>query len=160
MGSGPPSHPSCPSTASAMVRTCTSASPTPTAPTSPTTRAPPRPHAGPDGLHRAEPGLLPASGASSLELRLRQLRDPEPGGRHPHLPSSGARSAGAGARLQLEYRPADATASPYMVVGALIQAGLSGVRRGLPLPPECHVDPGELTEARRRELGIVSLRCV
>ncbi|MEI6254046.1 MAG: hypothetical protein WCP30_14705, partial [Mycobacteriaceae bacterium] len=59
--------------------------------------------------------------------------------------------------FNLEYRPADATASPYMVIGALIQAGLSGVRRGLPLPPECDVDPGELTEAGRRELGIVAL---
>ena len=59
--------------------------------------------------------------------------------------------------FNLEYRPADATASAYMIIGALIQAGLSGVRRQLPLPPSCDVDPAELSEAQRRELGIVTL---
>jgi glutamine synthetase len=44
-----------------------------------------------------------------------------------------------------------------MIIGALIQAGLSGVRRQLPLPPSCDVDPAELSEAQRRELGIVTL---
>lgn len=59
--------------------------------------------------------------------------------------------------FNLEYRPGDATASPYMIVGALVQAGLSGVRRGLPLPPACPGDPADLSEAERRELGIVPL---
>jgi len=59
--------------------------------------------------------------------------------------------------FNLEYRPVDATASPYMVVGALVQAGLSGVRRSLPLPPVCNVDPADLSEDERRELGIVAL---
>lgn len=59
--------------------------------------------------------------------------------------------------FNLEYRPGDATASPYMIVGALVRAGLSGVRRGLPLPPACPGDPADLSEAERRELGIVPL---
>jgi len=59
--------------------------------------------------------------------------------------------------FNLEYRPGDATASPYMIVGALIQAGLSGVRRALPLPPACHDDPANLSEDQRRDLGIVPL---
>jgi glutamine synthetase len=44
-----------------------------------------------------------------------------------------------------------------MIVGALVRAGLSGVRRGLPLPPACPGDPADLSEAERRELGIVPL---
>ncbi len=59
--------------------------------------------------------------------------------------------------FNLEYRPVDATASPYMVVGALIQAGLDGVARQLPLPARCDVDPADLSEAQRVELGIVAL---
>ena len=59
--------------------------------------------------------------------------------------------------FNLEYRPGDATASPYMIVGALVQAGLSGVRRGLPLPPACPGDPADLSEAERLALGIVPL---
>ena len=72
-------------------------------------------------------------------------------------PSPARDPAGQARGFNLEYRPADATASPYMIVGALIQAGLSGVRRQLPLPPACDVDPAELSEARRHELGIVPL---
>ncbi len=44
-----------------------------------------------------------------------------------------------------------------MVVGALIQAGLDGVDRQLPLPARCDVDPADLSEAQRAELGIVAL---
>jgi glutamine synthetase len=44
-----------------------------------------------------------------------------------------------------------------MIVGALIQAGLSGVRRGLPLPPACPGDPADLSEAERNELAVVPL---
>ena len=37
-------------------------------------------------------------------------------------------------QFNVEYRVADATASPYMTLGAIAHAGLDGLRRGLPLP--------------------------
>jgi len=59
--------------------------------------------------------------------------------------------------FNLEFRPPDATASPYLVIGSLVRAGLAGVRDNLALPPACEADPAELTDAQRRELGIVPL---
>lgn len=59
--------------------------------------------------------------------------------------------------FNLELRPPDGTASPYLVLGALVRAGLSGVRRGLELPAACDVDPAELDDAGRAALGIVPL---
>jgi glutamine synthetase len=51
--------------------------------------------------------------------------------------------------LRLEYRGADATASPYLALGALLAAGLDGIRRarrGEPLAPAAAL-PGSLEEA-------------
>lgn len=44
-----------------------------------------------------------------------------------------------------------------MVLGALVRAGLEGIRAGLELPAACDVDPAELTDAQRQEMGIASL---
>jgi glutamine synthetase len=43
-------------------------------------------------------------------------------------PLSGGDSAQRAAQFNMEYRVADATASPYLALGALIQAGLDGIR--------------------------------
>ena len=59
--------------------------------------------------------------------------------------------------FNMELRPPDATASPYMIIGALVRAGLAGIRDGLPLPAACDVDPAELSDAERAALGIVAL---
>lgn len=59
--------------------------------------------------------------------------------------------------FNLELRPPDATASPYLVLGALVRAGLAGIRAGLELPPACDVDPAELDDEGRAALGIVEL---
>jgi glutamine synthetase len=59
--------------------------------------------------------------------------------------------------FNLEIRIPDATASPYMVIGALVNAGLAGIREKLPLPPAVDRDPGELTEDERKRLNIVAL---
>jgi glutamine synthetase len=59
--------------------------------------------------------------------------------------------------FNLEIRIPDATASPYMVIGALVNAGLAGIREKLPLPPALDRDPAELTEDERRRLNIVAL---
>jgi glutamine synthetase len=59
--------------------------------------------------------------------------------------------------FNMEFRPPDPTANPYMVIGALVRAGLDGIRNHLPMPAACDRDPAELTAAERAELGIVSL---
>lgn len=53
----------------------------------------------------------------------------------------------------LEYRAADATASPYLVLGALIRAGMAGIAAGLPTPPPIDRDPSELPDVERERLG-------
>ncbi len=41
----------------------------------------------------------------------------------------------AAGQLRLEYRAADATANPHLALGAIVQAGLAGIRDGLAAPP-------------------------
>jgi glutamine synthetase len=62
-----------------------------------------------------------------------------------------------GPRFNLEYRAADAAASPYLQLGMLVYAGLQGVKDRLPTPPVLDGDPGEMSEERRRALGILDL---
>ncbi|MGI3902299.1 MAG: hypothetical protein ACRYGP_04455 [Janthinobacterium lividum] len=57
-------------------------------------------------------------------------------------------------RFNLEFRAADATASPYLQLGALVRAGLDGIRRNLPAPHLTTGDPGDLTSDERRVRGI------
>ncbi len=57
----------------------------------------------------------------------------------------------------VEYRPSDGCASPYLTMGALVLAGLDGVRRGLALPPAIDRDPADMTPDERAALGIVPL---
>jgi glutamine synthetase len=51
----------------------------------------------------------------------------------------------------------DASANPYLVVGAVIACGLDGLRRGLRLPAEVSGDPAERSEEERRRLGVERL---
>jgi glutamine synthetase len=60
----------------------------------------------------------------------------------------------AAAQYNLEFRAADATASPYLVLGALLRAGLEGVRNGEAPPEPLRVDPGDLTEEELTRRGI------
>lgn len=55
---------------------------------------------------------------------------------------------------RIEYKTADATANPYLALGALIAAGLDGMARNLALPAEVAVDPGRIPESDRRQKGI------
>lgn len=67
----------------------------------------------------------------------------------------GIRAGGDPAKSHhLEYRAADATASPYLALGALIRAGMAGLRAGLAAPPLVDSDPDELDEVGRRKLGV------
>jgi glutamine synthetase len=55
---------------------------------------------------------------------------------------------------QLELKTVDASANPYLALGAVIAAGLDGVRQDLPLAEPVQVDPGNIHESERRALGI------
>jgi glutamine synthetase len=89
-----------------------------------------------------------SAGAVSLATRNREalLRIP------PLLTLGGLDAA---PQLRLEYRAADAAANPYLALGALVHAGLDGVRRELPPPPLLERDPSQLegADAKRFRVG-------
>ncbi|HVT52173.1 MAG TPA: glutamine synthetase family protein [Dongiaceae bacterium] len=58
-------------------------------------------------------------------------------------------------QTHFEFRAADATASPYLVLGALVRAGLEGLRGKLPCPPLVEGDPADLKET---ELKLMNIR--
>ncbi len=60
-------------------------------------------------------------------------------------------------RYNLEFRAADAAASPYLQLGMLVFAGLQGLRESLPTPAITDRDPDELGADGRKELGIQDL---
>jgi glutamine synthetase len=60
-------------------------------------------------------------------------------------------------QLRLEYRGADAAANPYLALGALVRAGLEGVREGLPEPPLLDRDPAQLNTAEAERYGVGAL---
>ena len=63
----------------------------------------------------------------------------------------------AGGRRQtanMELKAIDCAGHPYLVPGAIIAAGLSGIERSLRLPEPVLVDPFELSEAERVARGI------
>jgi glutamine synthetase len=55
--------------------------------------------------------------------------------------------------FNVEYRVADATASPYLALGALVWAGLDGVRRKLALPAFSEANFWEMSDAQREAAG-------
>ncbi len=57
----------------------------------------------------------------------------------------------------IEYRPCDGIASPYLALGVIVRAGLEGIRRKLACPPGITVDPAEMTEAEREAAGVKAL---
>lgn len=67
---------------------------------------------------------------------------------------AGGRQADPARGHHLEFRAADATASPYMALGALVHAGMAGLADDLQPPPLVDSDPAEMDEAERLRLGI------
>ncbi len=59
--------------------------------------------------------------------------------------------------FNIEFRAADATASPYLQLGALVRAGLDGIRQGLPAPQLTTGDPTDMTADERAARGIDEL---
>jgi glutamine synthetase len=57
----------------------------------------------------------------------------------------------------LEYRPADSAACPYLLLGVLVRAGLQGIKEKLPLPALANEDPHDMGAEKRRKLGIATL---
>ncbi|RGE23114.1 glutamine synthetase [Leucobacter sp. wl10] len=60
-------------------------------------------------------------------------------------------------QYNLEYRAADATSNPWLVLGCLIRAGLEGIRAGLDAPNIVQGESSRFTEAERQAHGIRSI---
>ncbi|MHA1600084.1 MAG: glutamine synthetase family protein [Alphaproteobacteria bacterium] len=60
-------------------------------------------------------------------------------------------------QFNVEFRAADATANPYLALGAIIRAGLVGLRQELPMPEITTHDPETLADSERERLGIARL---
>jgi glutamine synthetase len=58
----------------------------------------------------------------------------------------------AAAQFNVEYRPADAAASPYLALGALIHAGVDGIRKRLTLPNPASI--AGMDDAARKAAGV------
>jgi glutamine synthetase len=65
--------------------------------------------------------------------------------------------AGPAEQLRLEYRGADATANPHLALGAIVHAGLQGIREGRTAPPLLDCDPVELNEEQAQRFGVGAL---
>jgi len=72
-------------------------------------------------------------------------------------PVSSLPGADPACELRLEYRGADASANPYLALGAIVRAGLDGVRRRLAAPPILDRDPAELTPDEAARFGVGAL---
>jgi glutamine synthetase len=60
-------------------------------------------------------------------------------------------------QFNLEWRAADATANPYLALGALVSAGIEGIRHRHALPPLVNEDPSGLSDDERGALGVERL---
>ncbi|MGH6763690.1 MAG: glutamine synthetase [Phyllobacterium sp.] len=60
-------------------------------------------------------------------------------------------------QFHFEFRAADAAASPYMVLGAILAAGLFGLEHDLPAAQICEGAPQNLPQTELEQLGIVRL---
>ncbi len=91
-----------------------------------------------------------SAGAVCLAERNREalLRIP------PIVELGGAHPAG---QLHLEYRGADASANPHLALGAIVRAGLEGVRAQLPAPPILDRDPAQLDAQEAERFGVGAL---
>ncbi|GLW12221.1 glutamine synthetase [Microtetraspora sp. NBRC 13810] len=56
--------------------------------------------------------------------------------------------------VNLELKPSDSSANPYLSLGAVIHAGLDGLRRRLDPGEPVDVDPDDLSETARARLGV------
>ncbi|MFK3668244.1 glutamine synthetase family protein [Ochrobactrum teleogrylli] len=57
-------------------------------------------------------------------------------------------------QFNMEYRAADACASPHLSLAVVLKAGLEGIRAGLEQPPLINTDPSEFSAEEQAKLGI------
>jgi glutamine synthetase len=57
------------------------------------------------------------------------------------------------ASVNLELKPSDSSANPYLSLGAYIHAGLDGIRNKIDPGEAVNTDPATLTDAERERLG-------
>jgi glutamine synthetase len=57
-------------------------------------------------------------------------------------------------QFNMEYRAADACASPHLSLAVLLKAGLEGVRAGYEQPPLINSDPSDFSVEEQRRLGV------
>jgi glutamine synthetase len=57
----------------------------------------------------------------------------------------------------LELKPADHSGNPYLAIGALIAAGLDGIKRSIDPGPPVEIDPGNYSDEERERMGILRL---
>ena len=69
-------------------------------------------------------------------------------------PSPDSDPATRGNAYNIEVRSTDATASPYLAIGAIVRAGLEGIRAKLPAPPLANTDPAEMSQDERKAMDI------
>ncbi|HEX3509719.1 MAG TPA: glutamine synthetase family protein [Solirubrobacteraceae bacterium] len=91
-----------------------------------------------------------SAGAACLGLRNREALL-----RLPPLVSLGGGDLAA--QMRFEYRAADGTANPYVVLAAVLRAGMGGVRSGLEAPPILDRDPSQLDAAEAQRFGVGAL---
>ncbi|WP_274425598.1 glutamine synthetase family protein [Chelativorans sp. YIM 93263] len=119
------------------------------------------------GILRLMPALTAVTAASTISyLRLTPdrwsaaynnlgERDREAGLRIcPVFPGTGSDIS---RQFHFEFRAADAAASPYLLLGAIVAAGLHGLDEKLDRPKVCPSPPQHLSEMEREALGIVRL---
>lgn len=58
---------------------------------------------------------------------------------------------------QFEFKPSDATANPYLAMGAIIAAGIDGIKQKMEIPSPVNIDPGNLSEEERKSASIDKL---
>ena len=58
---------------------------------------------------------------------------------------------------RFELKVSDASANPYLALGALIACGLDGIEKSMKLPKETTVDPGYVPQEECKERGIEKL---
>jgi glutamine synthetase len=65
--------------------------------------------------------------------------------------------AKAASQFNVEFRPADAAASPYLALGAVVHAGLDGIRTKRRLPAPTEKNPARMTKSELKSAGIEQL---
>ena len=60
-------------------------------------------------------------------------------------------------QYNLEFRGADATSNPWLVLGLIVRAGIEGLRQNLPTPKVIDADLSELSESEADNLNVTRL---